>query len=285
VFMPTATSRSGTARTARPASSGAAKTGPKRTSTPKAATKTASRTTSAAKEQTTRTASRATKAGGQVANVATGQGKKVAGQAKEQAREVASTAAEKGGALVETAKSDARSLAGTVRSRAGDVTGELSAQTRSLAEETRSQIQGQVETGALRLAVAFQELGEEAQALAEGRPEDAPRLSNYVFSAADRAYAAADRLHSLADDVQERGFSGVLDDVQSFARRRPGAFLLGAAVVGFGVGRLVKAGKDDEEEDSYELASSNGQRNGQSSSRMRTGELAPQARALPRAGR
>jgi hypothetical protein len=33
----------------------------------------------------------------------------------------------------------------------------------------------------------------------------------------------------------------VLEDVQTFARRRPGVFLLGAAVLGFGVGRYVKA--------------------------------------------
>jgi hypothetical protein len=62
-----------------------------------------------------------------------------------------------------------------------------------------------------------------------------------VWRAADGFYGAADRVYSVAEDFQVRGVSGVLEDVQSFARRRPGAFLLGAAVIGFGVGRYVKA--------------------------------------------
>ncbi|HVL28020.1 MAG TPA: hypothetical protein VM390_07720 [Acidimicrobiales bacterium] len=245
--MPTAAaSKTGTARgpkraPAIPARSNATGSNTRRAPSSKAAAR--SSAGPGAKSQAKRTATSATKAGRQVAGKAAGQGRKVAGQAKEQALDVASTATDRGGALVETAKQDARALAGTVRSRAGEVTEEVAAQTSSLVEEARSQVEAQVETGTLRLAVAFQELGEEAQALAEGRPEDAPRLSGYVFDAADRCYGAADRLHALADDIQDRGLPGVLDDVQDFARRRPGAFLVGAAVVGFGIGRLVKANR------------------------------------------
>ncbi len=44
------------------------------------------------------------------------------------------------------------------------------------------------------------------------------------------------------------GIAGVLSDVQTFARRRPGAFLLGAAAVGVVAGRAVRAAKAEDPE-------------------------------------
>jgi uncharacterized protein YjbJ (UPF0337 family) len=196
---------------------------------------------------TSEVGTRATRAGAEVADTAAGQSRFVANQAADEAKDVASSVAERGGAVVQVAKQDARQLAGTVRERAGEVTGELSSQTKTLVHETRSQLEGQAKAGAERLATSFREFGEQAQALAEGRPEDAPTLTDYAFRAADSCYGVADKLHALAEDVETRGVTGVLEDVQGFARRRPGAFLLGAVAVGFGVGRLVKAEKEQKQ--------------------------------------
>jgi hypothetical protein len=200
------------------------------------------------------TTTRARRAGAQVADVTAGESRQVARQAAGEAQQVASSAAERGGALVHDATDEARQLAGSVKARAGQVTGELVDEGRSLAEEARSQLESQASAGADRLAGALRELGEEAQALAEGRPEGAPTLSEYVWRAADGCYGAADRLHSLAGDIETRGFGGVLDDVQGFARRRPGTFLLGAALVGFGVGRWVRAEAADRQDAEAESA-------------------------------
>lgn len=197
------------------------------------------------------TTRRASDEGTKVARVATNQSRQVAGRAADEAGGVASAAAERGGDLVQVAKQDARQLAGTVRARAGEVTEELTTQGRSLVEETKGQLEGQVRTGAQRAASGFRQLGEQVQALAEGRPEDAPAITDYVWRAADGCYGVADKLHGLGEDIETRGFTGVLGDVQSFARRRPGTFLIGALALGFGVGRLVKAesAEDDAQED------------------------------------
>jgi hypothetical protein len=58
------------------------------------------------------------------------------------------------------------------------------------------------------------------------------------------AYAeqAAEWLDTSASYIEDRGIEGLAADVVDFARRRPGVFLAGAAVVGFGVGRLVRSG-------------------------------------------
>jgi vacuolar-type H+-ATPase subunit H len=186
------------------------------------------------------TTNRARRAGAQVADV-TAEGRSVASDAAGEAQQIASSAAERGGALVQQATEDARQLADTVKTRAGEVTGELLGSGRSLVEDARYQLRSEATGSAERVAGTFRGLGEEVQALAEGRPEEAPTITQYVWRAADGFYDAADRVYAVAEDFQERGFSGVLDDVQSFARRRPGAFLLGAAVIGFGVGRYVKA--------------------------------------------
>jgi hypothetical protein len=189
--------------------------------------------------------------GTQAARVATGRSRQVAGQASEEAQNVAASAAEKGGELVRSATEDARQIAASVWSRGGEVTEQLSTQGRSLLQETRAQIQTQARAGTERTAGALRQFGGQAQALAEGRPEEAPQLAEYAWKIADSCYGAADRIYGLADDMEQRGFGGVLQDVQSFARRRPGTFLLGAVALGFGVGRLVQANAEqdtDEEE-------------------------------------
>jgi vacuolar-type H+-ATPase subunit H len=185
--------------------------------------------------------SRARRAGAPVADPTAEEDRSVASEAAGEAQQIASSAAERGGALVQQATEDARQLADTVKTRAGEVTGDLLGSGRSLVEDARYQLRSEAMGSAERLAGTFRGLGEEVQALAEGRPEEAPTIAQYVWRAADGFYGAADRVYAVAEGVQERGVSGVLDDVQSFARRRPGAFLLGAAVIGFGVGRYVKA--------------------------------------------
>jgi len=155
---------------------------------------------------------------------------------------------------MDVAAGQARRVGATAKEQADQVRGEVVDQARSLGEEARSQLESQANAQARQLADTLSRLGDEATALAEGRPDDADTLRPYLSDAATAVYDAADRVYGLAQDIDERGLSGVLDDLSAFARRRPGAFLLGAAVAGFGVGRAVRASKgessdSDEHED------------------------------------
>lgn len=162
-------------------------------------------------------------------------GKAAAATAGEQGQQVASTATRQGKEVAGAAGDQAREVAGVVRDQAAQLTQELSAQGRTLYEETRQQIESQAETQTQTLAQSLHRLGNETQALAEGRPAEAGSLATY-------AQQCADRLHQVASDIEDRGVEGLIEDVGDFARRRPGAFLLGAAVIGFGGGRLIRAG-------------------------------------------
>lgn len=167
--------------------------------------------------------------------VAKREASKVASTAANQAKRVRGTAVGQTKAVARTADQDIRELAGSVRSQADQVKGELASQARGLLAETRDQVQAQADVQTSRLSSALFQVGSQAVALANGRPEQAGPLVDY-------AEQAANWLDAVAAEIEERGLEGLAADVTDFARRRPGVFLAGAAVVGLGVGRLIRSG-------------------------------------------
>jgi hypothetical protein len=166
----------------------------------------------------------------------------VASTTTDEASAVASTASEKRQEVVGAATGEVRQVTGTVKDQASRVSDEVAEQGRNLAEETKGHIEQQAYAQSLRLADTLSGVADEVLALVEGRPGGAQNLQPYLSSAADTVYDTADRVYDLASDLQTRGLTGVVDDLQSFARRRPGVFLMGAAALGFGVGRIMRAG-------------------------------------------
>jgi hypothetical protein len=161
--------------------------------------------------------------------------RKVTSTAKVEAEQVKGAAVGGTKVVARTAKQDVRELAGTVRTQAEQVKGELAGQARGMLAETQGQLQAQADLQASRLASAIFQVGSQAVALSQGRPEEAGPLVDY-------AEQAATWLDERASYLEERGLEGLATDVVDFARRRPGVFLAAAAVVGFGVGRLLRSG-------------------------------------------
>lgn len=153
--------------------------------------------------------------------------------ATETARAAANEAGEQARAVAGTAAEGARDVAQTAKEQAAQVATQAKEHGRDLAHEARLQVRQQAESQTHQIAGKLREFADEVFALVDGRPEEAPNVRGY-------ADQAAGKVAELARRVERRGFDGALDDVKSFARRRPGAFLLGAAVAGFGVGRLVR---------------------------------------------
>ena len=160
---------------------------------------------------------------------------RVKATAASQAKQVKGTAVGQTKVVARTAKQDVRELTGTVRDQADQVKGELASQARAMLSETQGQVQAQADLQASRVASALFQVGSQAVALSQGRPEQAGPLVDY-------AEQAANWLDGAAAHIEERGLDGLATDVVDFARRRPAVFLAGAAVVGFGVGRLIRSG-------------------------------------------
>jgi hypothetical protein len=120
----------------------------------------------------------------------------------------------------------------TAKDRASDVAGEAAARARDVAGELRDQVHGQAQTQTDRAARNIKQFSDDLRAMGESGDENSP--------AARAVTQLADHGHHVADRLGERGPQGLLEDVQDFARRRPGAFLAGAALAGFAAARLGK---------------------------------------------
>lgn len=208
----------------------------------------------AVKEAGAEVASTAKQQGQEVASTAKEKGQQVASTAKEQGQRVASTAREQGQQVLRSTADQASEVVDTAKQQASEVAQQASAEARNLLEESRTRLEEQTAAGAQKLGQNLQRLGSEALALADGRPAEAPTVHGYVKRAGESLLDAADRAYGISDDVQSRGIGGLLSDVQTFARRRPGAFLLGTAVVGVVAGRAVRNAKADGDDGAPEMA-------------------------------
>jgi len=92
-------------------------------------------------------------------------------------------------------------------------------------------------------------VGRQIRALSDGQTDQAG-------FAADAARQLAEKVEEIAGRLEQRGFDGAVDDLTSFARRRPGMFLVSAAATGFLVGRLGRGAQAAKEIDASTASAS-----------------------------
>jgi hypothetical protein len=139
----------------------------------------------------------------------------------EEAKSVASDAADSGRQVAETAASGAK-----------DVVSEATTQLRQLFDQLRSELDGQASSQGQRAVGGLRSLADELRQMASS--------SDQQGIAGEAAHQAADRASSFADWLDNKQPGDILDEVRSMARRRPGAFLLGAAALGLLGGRMTR---------------------------------------------
>lgn len=133
----------------------------------------------------------------------------------------------------ERAREAATQTAGTIAEQGRAVTGAAAAQARRMTDEVRHRVSGEAQSQAHRAAQALRQWSDDLASMAESGKPDSP-VHGMVARAADGGRRAAGYL-------DEQGFGGAIEELQRFARRRPGVFLAGAALAGFAVGRIAKA--------------------------------------------
>ena len=109
-----------------------------------------------------------------------------------------------------------------------------------MAADLRGSVSGQARTQNQRVADGLRQMSDQFGQMGPGDGSPAGQIVRRLGEGGRRA----------ADYLEDRGPEGLLDDVQEFARRKPGTFLLIAAAAGFAIGRLGRAAiavsKDDE---------------------------------------
>ncbi|MEV1145743.1 hypothetical protein [Micromonospora sp. NPDC049799] len=143
------------------------------------------------------------------------------GNVRDQARHVGSEAKQAGGAVAETAKEQGR-----------EVVGETRRQARNLYGEARNQLASQTGEQQRRAAGGLRSLADEMRSMAQSSGQSGP--------VAELAHQAAERVHGVAGWLEEREPGDLVNEVRDYARRNPGTFLVGAAVLGVLAGRLTK---------------------------------------------
>lgn len=116
-----------------------------------------------------------------------------------------------------------------------NVAAEAKNQVRTLVDETRTQLNDQSTQQRDRLVGTLQTLSLDL--------EDMASRAQSSGLATELARQAAERARDLSSRLDGREPSELLDEVRSFARRRPGTFLLGAVVAGVVAGRLARGAK------------------------------------------
>jgi hypothetical protein len=112
------------------------------------------------------------------------------------------------------------------------VTQEAAQQARDLAGQLKSQVSEQAEAQRGRAAEGLRSLGDGLQRMADSGEGPGP--------AHDLVSEIAGRARAFADYVESRDAGQLLDEARDLARRKPMAFLAGAAVAGAVVGRLSR---------------------------------------------
>ncbi len=149
--------------------------------------------------------------------------------AKDEAANVAGHAAGAAQNVAETAKAEAANVASEAKNSARD-----------LLHQAKSDLTSQAGTQQAKAAEGIRSISSQLRSMA-----DAPDQQGV---ASDLIRQAADRSASVASWLDNRDPGSLLDEVKSFARQRPGTFLLVAAGAGLLAGRLgrsLQAGAPD----------------------------------------
>lgn len=162
---------------------------------------------------------------------------------KEQAQRTAGTAAEGG-----------RQVGGVAKSEAQQVASEARLQARKLVNDARTQVEDQSRAQRDRLVNNLRTFIDDLEQMA---------TNSSGGTASDLVRQVAGTARDLTDRLDGREPSELLDEVRRFARRRPGAFLLGVFAAGVVAGRVARGARDAGSDEStgaagYEVGAASG---------------------------
>ncbi len=141
--------------------------------------------------------------------------------ARDEAADVGRSARDAGSQVAQTAAGQAKQVVAETGRQARDLLGEAQGQATDQASVQQQRAAQQLHTVA----------GELHEMVTKGGQSGL---------ATEVARQAADRIEGAASRLEQREPGDLLEGVRDFARRRPGAFLIGAAVAGLAAGRLTR---------------------------------------------
>ncbi len=151
--------------------------------------------------------------------------------AGDRAREATSTGKEKAREVASTTSEQARQVASTTQDEAHEVVRGVNEQARRLAGDTRQELRTQANAQVDRLAQGLNDVSRQLRSMGE---------KGEAGAVSDMAREAAVRTQKFSERLRGDGIDGVLGQLRSVGRNRPGLFLFGAFGVGLVAGRVVR---------------------------------------------
>jgi len=134
--------------------------------------------------------------------------------------------------VADTAKQAGAQVADTVKEQAGQVTAEAKHQAQQLLAQAQSELTEQAAATQQRVSEGLHALADELSGMARNSEQDGV--------ATDLARQAADKAREAAGWLADRDPGSLLDEVRSFARKKPGTYLAIALGAGVLAGRLTR---------------------------------------------
>jgi len=125
----------------------------------------------------------------------------------------------------------AKQVAGTAKDQAANVAGEAKTQAKDLISQARTQASQQAHSQQQRAAQGLRTVADSLSGMAQSA--DSGVAQQVLQNVSERA-------QSVANWIEQREPADLLDEVRSFAARRPGLFIAIAAGAGVVAGRLTK---------------------------------------------
>ena len=143
------------------------------------------------------------------------------------------TAKEEAANVAGQAAGAAQNVAGTAKAEAANVASEVKTNAKDLLYQAKSDLTDQAGTQQQKAAEGIRTISSQLRTMAEA-PDQQGVASDLVRQAAQRS-------ESVASWLENRDPGSLLDEVKTFARQRPGTFLLLAAGAGVLAGRLGRS--------------------------------------------
>src|SRR6478752_2849994 len=146
--------------------------------------------------------------------------------------------------ITDTTKQAGAQVADTVKDQAGHVAEETKHQAKQLLSQAQTELSDQAAVTQQRVSEGLHALADELTGMAKNSEQDGP--------ATDLARQAADKARQAAGWLGDRDPGSLLDEVRTFARKKPGTYLalaLGAGVLAGRLTRGLTAPSDDDNTD------------------------------------
>lgn len=155
------------------------------------------------------------------------------GQVQQKANQAAQTLSEEAGGIKDQAAQAAGEIKDQATSELTSIKGEATQQAKHLGEQARDQVSSQADSVTRQVATYLSDAGHEFTSMADNSSKPDGPITNAMRQ-------LGERVESTARHIETQGSQGIVNDVNRFARNRPGMFLAACAGVGFLAGRLLR---------------------------------------------